>query len=114
MEQVMQRTLADVVRTIENGEFYNDFDQSVADLAILRAAVPAQSPPVSADLIVGEAFGVPFAELDRIKEAVLEAVKLYGDDDGPTHQRILRDGIWNDHIAVQAGIAVWKMLKGVK
>lgn len=33
-----ERTLSDVIRTIEEGEFYDDYDMSVADLGILRAA----------------------------------------------------------------------------
>jgi len=37
----MERTIADVVATIEAGEFYQDYDQSVADLRILRAAIGA-------------------------------------------------------------------------
>jgi hypothetical protein len=33
-----ERTLADVVTTIECGDFYRDYDQSVADLKLLRDA----------------------------------------------------------------------------
>lgn len=63
-------------------------------------------------LKITSAFGVPLDELDKIKAVVMEAWENYGDDDGPTCERIRRDGIWNDHVAVQAGIAVWKMMKG--
>lgn len=44
----LERTLADVVRTIEAGEFYQDYDQSSSDLGILRAALTTEpSAPVA-------------------------------------------------------------------
>ena len=33
------RTLRDVVQTIEDGEFYQDYDQSSSDLRVLRLAI---------------------------------------------------------------------------
>ncbi|WP_315804050.1 hypothetical protein [Bradyrhizobium sp. SZCCHNS3002] len=45
----------------------------------------------------------PDAELARA--CAMAAIKDYGDDDPATLQRILRDGVWNDHVAVQAALA---------
>lgn len=56
-------------------------------------------------------FGLNEEEIQLARECALEAVKLYGDEDGPTHQRILKNGIWNDHVAVQSAIRVIKKLK---
>lgn len=56
-------------------------------------------------------FGVPVEELEKIRKIVTEAWTYYGDDDGPTCERIRKNGMWNDHIAMQAGIAVYKALK---
>lgn len=56
-----------------------------------------------------KAFGVKFHILDKIKEVVYGAWEDYGNDDSPTCDRIRKTGLWNDHIAVQAGIAVYKM-----
>lgn len=54
-------------------------------------------------------FGLSFDVLDKIRSVVMKAWESYGDDDGPTCDRIRKDGLWNDHIAVQAGIAAYKM-----
>lgn len=35
----------------------------------------------------------------------MAAIPWYGNDDAVTHQRIIKDGIWNDHVAVQAALA---------
>ena len=43
------------------------------------------------------------AELARA--CAMAVLPYYGSDDGDTHQRILKDGIWNDHVAVQAALA---------
>jgi len=40
-EKEVERSIHDVVATIEAGEFYTDYDQSAADLAILRRAAAA-------------------------------------------------------------------------
>jgi hypothetical protein len=45
----------------------------------------------------------PDAELARA--CAMVAIKDYGTDDPDTHQRILKNGIWNDHVAVQAALA---------
>lgn len=39
------------------------------------------------------------------RACAMAAVKDYGDDDVETHQRILKNGVWNDHVAVQAALA---------
>lgn len=58
--------------------------------------------------MITEAFGVPLKILDKLKKIIQEPWENYGDDDGPTSERLRRDGFWNDHIAVQAAIAVYK------
>jgi hypothetical protein len=58
---------------------------------------------------IRRAFGVPLNILEKIKKAIVEPWEKYGDDDGPTSDRIRKDGFWNDHIAVQSGIAVYNM-----
>lgn len=35
----------------------------------------------------------------------MAVIPWYGNDDEVTHQRIVKDGIWNDHVAVQAALA---------
>lgn len=59
--------------------------------------------------MITKVFGVTLDTLHKIKKAVEGAWEKYGDDDGPTCERIRQDGFWNDHIAVQAGIAVYLM-----
>lgn len=56
-------------------------------------------------------FGVTPKELELARKCALEAVEDYGSDDGVTHQRILNEGIWNDHVAVQAAINAIKAIK---
>lgn len=51
----------------------------------------------------------PDAELARA--AAMAVIPWYGDDDETTHQRILKDGVWNDHVAVQAALAAIHHLK---
>lgn len=58
--------------------------------------------------MITEAFGVPLKVLDKLKKIIQEPWENYGDDDGPTSERLRKDGFWNDHIAVQAAIAVYK------
>jgi len=48
-------------------------------------------------------FSGPDAELARA--IAMAVIPWYGNDDGPTHERIIKGGIWNDHIAVQAALA---------
>lgn len=36
-----KRDIQDVLETLENGEFYQDYDQSVSDLAIIRNVIKA-------------------------------------------------------------------------
>ncbi len=48
-------------------------------------------------------FTGPDAEIARA--CALAAVADYGSDDAITHGRIMKDGIWNDHVAVQAALA---------
>ena len=43
------------------------------------------------------------AELARA--CAMAVIPFYGDDDEVTHQRIMKDGVWNDHVAVQAALA---------
>lgn len=43
------------------------------------------------------------AELARA--CAMAAIRDYGSDDPDTHQRILTNGVWNDHVAVQAALA---------
>lgn len=49
------------------------------------------------------------AELARA--CAMAAIQDYGTDDPETHQRILKDGVWNDHVAVQAALAAIHSLK---
>lgn len=51
----------------------------------------------------------PDAELARA--CAMAVIPWYGNDDAVTHQRILKDGIWNDHVAVQAALAAIHHLK---
>jgi len=46
-EKGVERSIHDVVATIEAGEFYTDYDQSATDLAILRRAAAALTPQPS-------------------------------------------------------------------
>jgi hypothetical protein len=48
-------------------------------------------------------FTGPDAELARA--IAMAVIPWYGNDDATTHQRIMQNGIWNDHIAVQAALA---------
>lgn len=41
----------------------------------------------------------------------MAAIKDYGDEDPEVLQRILRDGVWNDHVAVQAALAAIHTLR---
>lgn len=63
----------------------------------------AQRPnmPVKAERHPGPFIG-PDAELARA--CAMVTIQDYGNDDPDTHQRIMRDGIWNDHVAVQAAL----------
>lgn len=44
----------------------------------------------------------PDAELARA--CALAVIVDYGNDDPVTHARILKNGIWNDHVSVQAAL----------
>lgn len=57
-------------------------------------------------------FGVPPEDFERIKEAAMIAWEKYGTDDQAVVDLIRRNGMWNDHIAIQAGIEVYKLFKG--
>ncbi len=46
-----QRTLRDVVKTITSGDFYKDFDQSSADLALLWEAVERFEQRVTYEMV---------------------------------------------------------------
>ena len=46
--ELLQRTPEDVFRTIEEGLFYEDYDQSVSDLGILRKYLTSQPTGVAA------------------------------------------------------------------
>ncbi|ODM71700.1 NADAR family protein [Bradyrhizobium elkanii] len=48
-------------------------------------------------------FAGPDAEFAR--DCAMAAIKWYGTDDEMTHQRIMKGGVWNDHVAVQAALA---------
>jgi hypothetical protein len=50
--------------------------------------------------VTKQVFGVPFNILDKLKKIVQEA--------WDTSERLRQDGFWNDHIAVQSAIAVYK------
>jgi hypothetical protein len=56
-------------------------------------------------------FGITDEELELIRKIVREPILKYGDDIGPQLERIRNGEMWNDHIAVQAGIAILKELK---
>lgn len=36
----------------------------------------------------------------------MAVIPWYGNDDAATHKRIMTNGVWNDHIAVQSALAV--------
>ena len=42
------------------------------------------------------------AELARA--CAMAVIPDYGSDDAVTHARIMKNGIWNDHVAVQAAL----------
>lgn len=39
------------------------------------------------------------------RACAMAVIPFYGNDDEVTHWRIMKDGIWNDHIAVQSALA---------
>jgi hypothetical protein len=47
-------------------------------------------------------FSGPDAELARA--CAMAVIPLYGTDDEATHERIMTNGVWNDHVAVQAAL----------
>jgi len=52
------------------------------------------------------------AELARA--AAMSVIEWYGNDSPITHQRILKNGIWNDHVAVQSALAAIYHLRTVR
>ncbi|MDN3278801.1 hypothetical protein QWJ07_31380 [Frankia sp. RB7] len=44
-------------------------------------------------------------DVELAQACAIAAIKDYGNDDPVTHQRILKNGVWNDHVAVQAALA---------
>jgi len=69
--------------------------------AVLALSVP-RSPSVDAERHPGPWIG---ADAELARACTMVAIKDYGNDDSDTHQRILKDGVWNDHVAVQAALA---------
>ena len=55
-------------------------------------------------------FSGPDAELAR--SCAMAVIEWYGADDPITMERIRKNGIWNDHIAVQSALAAIHHLKG--
>lgn len=53
-------------------------------------------------------FGIDPDTFERIKKVAMKAWEKYGDDDPYDCDRIRKNGIWNDHIAVQAGVEVYR------
>lgn len=51
----------------------------------------------------------PDTELARA--CAMVAIRDYGTDGAVTHQRIMTDGVWNDHVAVQAALAAIHYLR---
>ena len=45
MSNKTERTSEDVFRTIESGDFYSDYDQSVSDLKVLREKLTGVAAP---------------------------------------------------------------------
>lgn len=43
-------------------------------------------------------------DTDLARECAMAVIPDYGNDDEITHQRIMKNGIWNDHVAVQAAL----------
>lgn len=56
--------------------------------------------------IVAERHPGPFtgADAELARACAMVTIPDYGNDDPDTHQRIMQNGIWNDHIAVQAAL----------
>lgn len=82
---------------------YSDLTESKLIVAHLRAA--SQTPDaVRVEKVERHPgpFTGPDAELARA--CAMITIPDYGNDDPDTHQRIMRDGIWNDHIAVQTAL----------
>ena len=77
----------------------------------LIEAARAPVEPVAVERHPGPWIG-PDAELARA--CAMAAIKDYGDDDPETLQRILRDGVWNDHVAVQAALAAIHHLRKIR
>lgn len=44
-------------------------------------------------------------EAELARACAMAVIPWYGSDDAVTHQRIMKDGVWNDHVAVQAALA---------
>jgi hypothetical protein len=44
-------------------------------------------------------------DADLARACAMAVIPWYGTDDEVTHQRIMQNGIWNDHVAVQSALA---------
>ncbi len=75
---------------------------------------PPESPKLSDQMKDMKPFGVTWNDLELARKVAMEAWEKYGGDDGPTCDRIRANGIWNDHIAVQAAIAAIKELRRIE
>lgn len=50
-------------------------------------------------------------DVELARAAAMAVLPFYGSDDAITHERIMKNGIWNDHVAVQAALAAIHYLK---
>jgi hypothetical protein len=46
------------------------------------------------------------ADTELARACAMAVIPWYGTDDGVTHERIMKTGVWNDHVAVQSALAM--------
>jgi hypothetical protein len=51
------------------------------------------------------------ADAELARACAMAVIPFYGSDDKVTHARIVKNGVWNDHVAVQAALAAIHYLK---
>lgn len=52
-------------------------------------------------------------DIELAQACAMAVIPDYGNDDPITHGRIMKDGIWNDHVAVQAALTMLQHLRSV-
>lgn len=50
-------------------------------------------------------------DIELARACAMAVIPFYGNDDEVTYRRILKNGVWNDHVAVQSALAAIHHLK---